>query len=93
MTWKEGDFMGNFNSEKMTAYLDSILELGVPSVDCIVYENHKEIYRHMNGTVNEERTQKVAPDQRYLIFSMTKSLQRAGSHFQFFKGLRVLHAV
>lgn len=72
MTWKEGDFMGNFNSEKMTAYLDSILGLGVPSVDCIVYENHKEIYRHMNGIVNEERTQKVAPDQRYLIFSMTK---------------------
>lgn len=64
--------MGNFNSEKMTAYLDSILELGVPSVDCIVYENHKQIYRHMNGTVNEEHTQKVAPDQRYLIFSMTK---------------------
>ena len=64
--------MSGFNAEKMTAYLDSLLELGIPSVDCIVYEDHKQIYRHMNGTVNIEKTKAVAADQRYLMFSMTK---------------------
>ncbi|MBO4292686.1 MAG: beta-lactamase family protein [Lachnospiraceae bacterium] len=58
--------------EKLTKYLDSILDLGVPSVDCIVYRDHKEVYRHMNGTSDLDRQKKVAPDQRYLMFSMTK---------------------
>ena len=64
--------MAGFNQEKMTRYLDSLLDTGIPSVDCIVYQNHKQIYRHMNGTVNIEKTQKVSADQRYLMFSMTK---------------------
>ena len=64
--------MGSFNAEKMTEYLDSLLDLGIPSVDCIVTQDHKQIYRHKNGTVNLEKTQAVADDQRYLMFSMTK---------------------
>ncbi|MCR5249043.1 MAG: beta-lactamase family protein [Lachnospiraceae bacterium] len=60
------------NAEKLTAYLDSLLELGIPSVDCIVYQDHRRIYRHMNGFVDVEKTKAVAPDQRYLMFSMTK---------------------
>ena len=64
--------MSGFNAEKMTAYLDSLLDLGIPSVDLIVYHDHQQIYRHMNGTVNTEKTQPVAADQRYLMFSMTK---------------------
>ncbi|MCR5460688.1 MAG: beta-lactamase family protein [Acetatifactor sp.] len=64
--------MSGFNAEKMTAYLDSLLDLGIPSVDLIVYQDHQQIYRHMNGTVNTEKTQAVAEDQRYLMFSMTK---------------------
>ena len=64
--------MNSLNSEKLTDYLDSLLSLGVPSVDCIVYENHKEIFRHMNGTVDEAGKEKVSPDNLYLMFSMTK---------------------
>ncbi len=64
--------MSGFNAEKMTAYLDSLLDLGIPSVDLIVYHDHQQIYRHRNGTVNTEKTQPVAEDQRYLMFSMTK---------------------
>ncbi len=60
------------NAEKLTAYLDSLLERGIPSVDCIVFKDHRQIYRHMNGTVDAEKTKAVAPDQRYLMFSMTK---------------------
>ena len=57
---------------KLTEYLDSLLDKGIPSVDCIVYSDHKQIYRHMNGTVDAEGTRRVAKDQRYLMFSMTK---------------------
>ena len=64
--------MSGFDQEKMTAYLDSLAEKGIPSTDCIVYRDHKVIYRHMNGTVDKERKEKVRPDQRYLMFSMTK---------------------
>ena len=64
--------MAGFDSVKMTAYLDSLQEKGIPSVDCIVYRDHKEIYRHMNGTVDIEKKEKVRADHRYLMFSMTK---------------------
>ena len=64
--------MSGFDERELTAYLDSLLDLGIPSVDLIVYENHKQIYRHLNGTVNKEKTEAVAKDQRYLMFSMTK---------------------
>lgn len=64
--------MKTIDYDKLTAYLDSVLELGVPSVDLIVYEDHKQLYRHMNGTVDVEKKQKVSADQRYLMFSMTK---------------------
>ena len=64
--------MKELNEERLTVFLDSLLEKGIPSVDCIVYEDHKQIYRHMNGTVDMGKTVKVQPDQRYLMFSMTK---------------------
>jgi len=60
------------NEEKLTSYLDSMLDMGIPSVDCIIYHNHKQIYRHMNGTVDIAKQKKVQADQRYLMFSMTK---------------------
>ena len=64
--------MKRFDEEKMTNYLDSLLEKGIPSVDLIVYQNHKQIYRHMNGTVDVSKKQSVRADQLYLMFSMTK---------------------
>ncbi|MCR5478163.1 MAG: beta-lactamase family protein [Lachnospiraceae bacterium] len=58
--------------EKLTKYLDALPEQGIPSVDCIVYENHRMIYRHMAGCVDAEKAVPVRADQRYLMFSMTK---------------------
>jgi len=61
------------NADKLTQYLDSLLPTyGIPSVDCIVYKNHKEIYRHMAGTSDADRTVPIKADQKYLMFSMTK---------------------
>ena len=64
--------MSELNREKLTTYLDSLSGLGIPSVDCIVSKDHEQIYRHMNGCVDIDMTEPVRPDQRYLMFSMTK---------------------
>ena len=64
--------MSGIDTEKITSYLDSLVEKGIPSVDCIIYKDHKQIYRHMNGTCDAAKSVKVQADQRYLMFSMTK---------------------
>ena len=64
--------MKDIDFKALTEYLDSVVEMGVPSVDMIIYRDHKEIYRHMHGTVDSEKKVPVARDQRYLMFSMTK---------------------
>ncbi len=60
------------DEKKITEYLDSLEARGIPSVDCIMMQDHEVVYRHMNGTVNVERTKKVTEDQLYLMYSMTK---------------------
>lgn len=60
------------NETKITNYLDSLADKGIPSVDMIVMKNHEVIYRHMNGYVDEKHTIPVSGDQKYLMFSMTK---------------------
>lgn len=60
------------NLQGMTEYLDSLEKCGIPSVDCIVYKDHEQIYRHMNGTTDVAKTKQVAGDELYLMFSMTK---------------------
>ena len=64
--------MSEIDFKKLTEFLDSMVEAGIPSVDCIVCRDHKEIYRHMSGTVDIEKKKPVSSDQRYLMFSMTK---------------------
>ena len=61
------------DKEKLTQYIDSLIPTyGMPSVDLVVYKDHKEIYRHMCGTSDAERTVPVSADQKYIMFSMTK---------------------
>lgn len=64
--------MTELNEAKLTGYLDSLLDLGVPSVDCMVLRDHQVIYRHTAGTQDADRKIPVEKDQLYLMFSMTK---------------------
>ena len=58
--------------EKITQFLDSLVERGIPSVDCMIYRDHELLYRHMNGTVDEAKEKKINGSEVYLMFSMTK---------------------
>ena len=60
------------NFEKITTYLDSLEERGIPSVDCMIYRDHELVYRHMNGTTDKEKQRKIDGSEVYLMFSMTK---------------------
>lgn len=64
--------MKEIDLQKITEYLDSLVEGGVPSVDCIVMQDHKQVYRHTAGTADAARAQAVSQDQLYIMFSMTK---------------------
>lgn len=58
--------------EKIKEYLDSLVIKGIPSVDLIVSNNHKQLFRYMTGCVDAKKTVPVSENQRYLMFSMTK---------------------
>ena len=60
--------------DEITNYLDSLIERDIPSVDCMIYENHNMLYRHMSGKIDASKTNDVTENTAYLIFSMTKVL-------------------
>lgn len=57
---------------KLTAYLDSLAEMGIPSVDMIAYRDHEPLYRHMAGWKDAEKKVPLAGDETYCLYSCTK---------------------
>lgn len=56
-------------------YLDVLVnEVKTPGVDCIVYKDHKEVFRYYIGMSDIESGKKITGDELYLIFSMTKMI-------------------
>lgn len=60
------------NTQKIEEYLNTLPERGVPSVDCMIYQDHEQIFRHMTGKVDREQKVDVSNDTLYMMFSMTK---------------------
>ena len=60
------------NFDKITNFLDSLTEGGLPSFDCMISRDHEVLYRHMDGTSDHAHTVPIRADQLYLMFSMTK---------------------
>jgi len=59
--------------DNLRKFMDSSIEkLGLPGIDCIVYRNHEEIFRHMSGYSEPETKTPVKPDAIYHIYSATK---------------------
>lgn len=63
----------SFGNLKKT--LDTIVnDMKTPGVDCIVYKEHKEIFRYFTGKRNIEKDIDIDGNELYIIFSMTKML-------------------
>lgn len=60
------------NTAKIDQFLDSLVERGIPSVDCMIYKDHQLIYRHMCGTTDAQKSRAIQGNELYLMFSMTK---------------------
>ncbi len=56
-------------------YLDVLVnEVKTPGVDCIVYKEHKELFRYFTGMRDMENGKEITGNELYLIFSMTKMI-------------------
>ncbi len=51
-----------------------VQEYKTPGLDCIVYQDHKMLFRYFAGMRDIENNKKIDGDELYLIFSMTKML-------------------
>lgn len=60
--------------EKVRQVLDSFMQEGIPSVDCIITIDHEEVFRYFAGFSDRETGRKLNGSELYLIFSMTKML-------------------
>ena len=57
---------------RVTDFLESLPNVGIPGTDLAIYLKGKEVYRHRTGYSNLDTRKPVAPDTMYLIYSMTK---------------------
>ena len=58
--------------EKLTAYLDSLREEGIPGCDLIIYRDHEMLYRHMAGYSDAEGKKPMQGNETYCLYSCTK---------------------
>ena len=60
------------NFDKLTEYLDSFSRDMVPGIDLIVYQNHRQLYRHFAGLRDRENNVPMDGRELYWLFSATK---------------------
>lgn len=76
---------------ELTEFLDRItVDPGVPGVDCSVYKDHKEVYRHCAGYKDVKNGKKMQGDEIFNFYSPTKILTAAASMQLVEKGLITL---
>lgn len=59
---------------KLTEFLDSIPDLGVPGVDCIVQQGYETIYRHQAGFSDREAKTPMKGDEAFFLYSASKPI-------------------
>lgn len=62
--------MANFDD--LRNFMDTVPELGVSGIDCIVYKDHKLIFRYAAGYSDIENQIPMQPNALYNIYSATK---------------------
>jgi CubicO group peptidase (beta-lactamase class C family) len=60
------------NLADLVAFMETIPHLGVSGIDCIVYKDHREIFRHAAGYSDIENRAPISRDALYNIYSATK---------------------
>lgn len=58
--------------QDLKRFIDTVPNLGVSGIDCIVYQDHREIFRHAAGFSDIENRRPVLQNALYNIYSATK---------------------
>ena len=59
--------------QRIAEFLDGLVAAGkVPGCDCVVYRDHEQVFRHMAGTSDFDRTVPVCENDLYRCYSITK---------------------
>lgn len=53
-------------------YLDSLEAKGIPGCDCVIFQKHKQVFRHTTGYSNASKTKPLTSENTYWLFSATK---------------------
>jgi len=60
------------NFDKLTQFLDEQSTEMIPGMDLIIYQDHKQLYRHLTGFKDRENNIALNGDEQYWLFSATK---------------------
>jgi len=60
------------NFAKVTNFLETLQNAGIPGADLGIYIKGKEVYRHQTGVADLETRAPIKPDTLYQFYSMTK---------------------
>ncbi len=73
--------------ERLSAYTDSFLNLGIPGYDCIIYRDGLKIYRRFRGYSDRERGILMNGKERYRLYSCSKPVTCIAALQLYEKGL------
>jgi len=60
------------NQKILKGFLDSLEGHGIPACDCVVYKDHKPVFRHRAGFADAAKTKPLTEGNTYLLYSATK---------------------
>lgn len=60
------------NKTILADYLDSLEENGIPGCDCVIYHEHKPVFRHITGYADSGKTKPLTDANTYWLFSASK---------------------
>lgn len=58
--------------QKLSDLLDSFIKIGIPGVDCSVYQDHEQVFRHSAGYADVAKNIPISGHETYFLFSCTK---------------------
>lgn len=58
--------------EILVNYLDSLEKQGIPGCDCVVYHNHRPVFRHITGYADPDTKKPLTESNTYWMYSVTK---------------------
>ena len=57
---------------RLTEYMDTLRQVGVPGCDLAIYRDHEPIYRHLAGCCDADAKMPMRGDELYNLYSCTK---------------------